>query len=47
MTNVQCRETSDQRLKNVRALATRYDKRAYISLATVITLAALTVWSRT
>jgi transposase len=34
------------RLKNFRAVATRYDKRAYIFLGTV-TLAALIIWLHT
>ncbi|MCY0932561.1 IS5/IS1182 family transposase, partial [Streptomyces sp. H27-H1] len=34
------------RLKNFRAVATRYDKRAYVYLGTV-TLAALIIWIRT
>ncbi|MEW2426239.1 IS5/IS1182 family transposase, partial [Streptomyces nigra] len=34
------------RLKNFRAVATRYEKRAYIYLGT-ITLAALIIWLRT
>ncbi|WP_436844888.1 IS5 family transposase [Streptomyces roseoverticillatus] len=39
-------ERSINRLKGFRAVATRYDKRAYIYLGTV-TLAALTIWLRT
>ncbi|MGW5689370.1 IS5/IS1182 family transposase, partial [Nonomuraea sp. NPDC003754] len=34
------------RLKNFRAVATRYDKRAYMFLGTV-TVAALVIWLRT
>lgn len=39
-------ERAINRLKNYRAVATRYDKRAYIFLGTV-TLAALIIWLRT
>ena len=39
-------ERAINRLKNFRAVATRYDKRAYVYLGTV-TLAALTIWLRT
>ncbi|NUP44245.1 MAG: IS5 family transposase, partial [Streptomyces sp.] len=39
-------ERAINRLKNFRAVATRYDKRAYIFLGTV-TLAALIIWLRT
>lgn len=39
-------ERAINRLKNFRAVATRYDKRAYIFLGTV-TLAALAIWLRT
>ncbi|MEZ7124704.1 IS5 family transposase [Nonomuraea sp. AD125B] len=39
-------ERAINRLKNFRAVATRYDKRAYIFLGTV-TLAALVIWLRT
>ncbi|MGG8409391.1 IS5 family transposase [Streptomyces sp. 12297] len=39
-------ERAINRLKGFRAVATRYDKRAYIYLGTV-TLAALTIWLRT
>lgn len=39
-------ERAINRLKNFRAVATRYDKRAYISLGT-ITVAPLTIWLRT
>lgn len=38
-------ERAINRLKNFRAVATRYDKRAYIFLGTV-TLAALIIWLR-
>jgi transposase len=39
-------ERAINRLKNFRAVATRYDKRAYIFLGTA-TLAALIIWLRT
>ncbi|TQS10808.1 transposase, partial [Microbispora sp. KK1-11] len=39
-------ERAINRLKNFRAVATRYDKRAYIYLGTV-TVAALMIWLRT
>ncbi len=39
-------ERAINRLKGFRAVATRYEKRAYIYLGTV-TLAALTIWLRT
>ncbi|SIS24452.1 Transposase DDE domain-containing protein, partial [Microbispora rosea] len=39
-------ERAINRLKNFRAVATRYDKRAYIYLGTV-TVAALVIWLRT
>ncbi|WP_030777953.1 IS5/IS1182 family transposase, partial [Streptomyces sp. NRRL F-2664] len=39
-------ERAINRLKGFRAVATRYEKRAYISLGTV-TLAALIIWLRT
>lgn len=39
-------ERANNRLKNHRAVATRYDKRAYIYLGTV-TVAALMIWLRT
>lgn len=39
-------ERAINRLKNFRAVATRYDKRAYIFLGTV-TVAALAIWLRT
>ncbi|MBD0707316.1 IS5 family transposase [Streptomyces sp. CBMA291] len=39
-------ERAINRLKGFRAVATRYDKRAYVYLGTV-TLAALTIWLRT
>lgn len=39
-------ERAINRLKNFRAVATRYDKRAYIFLGTV-TLASLIIWLRT
>lgn len=39
-------ERAINRLKNARAVATRYDKRGYIYLGTV-TAAALTIWLRT
>jgi transposase len=39
-------ERAINRLKNFRAVATRYDKRAYIFHGTV-TLAALVIWLRT
>lgn len=39
-------ERAINRLKNFRAAATRYDKRAYIYLGTV-TVATLTIWLRT
>lgn len=39
-------ERAINRLKNYRAVATRYDKRAYIYLGT-ITLATLIIWLRT
>ncbi|MBB5075713.1 transposase [Nonomuraea endophytica] len=39
-------ERAINRLKNFRAVATRYDKRAYIFLGTV-TLATLIIWLRT
>ncbi|GAA2702416.1 hypothetical protein GCM10010412_100480 [Nonomuraea recticatena] len=39
-------ERTINRLKNFRAVATRYDKRAYVFLGTV-TVAALVIWLRT
>ncbi|MGW4473859.1 IS5/IS1182 family transposase, partial [Nonomuraea sp. NPDC004354] len=39
-------ERAINRLKNFRAVATRYDKRAYMFLGTV-TVAALVIWLRT
>jgi transposase len=39
-------ERAINRLKNFRAVATRYDKRAYIYLGTV-TVASLVIWLRT
>ncbi|MFE6684747.1 IS5/IS1182 family transposase, partial [Streptomyces sp. NPDC057729] len=39
-------ERAINRLKGFRAVATRYEKRAYIYLGTV-TLAALAIWLRT
>ncbi|MGV9310440.1 IS5 family transposase, partial [Nonomuraea sp. NPDC003727] len=39
-------ERAINRLKNFRAVATRYDKRAYVFLGTV-TVAALVIWLRT
>jgi transposase len=39
-------ERAFNRLKNFRAVATRYDKRAYVFLGTV-TLATLIIWLRT
>ncbi|MGW5689239.1 IS5/IS1182 family transposase, partial [Nonomuraea sp. NPDC003754] len=39
-------ERAINRLKNFRAVATRYDKRAYMFLGTV-TVAALVIWPRT
>lgn len=39
-------ERAINKLKNFRAVATRYDKRAYIYIGTVTT-AALTIWLRT
>ncbi|NGO70166.1 transposase, partial [Streptomyces sp. SB3404] len=39
-------ERAINRLKNARAVATRYDKRGYIYLGTA-TAAALTIWLRT
>ncbi|MGW5689318.1 IS5/IS1182 family transposase, partial [Nonomuraea sp. NPDC003754] len=39
-------ERAINRLKNFRAVATRYDKRAYMFLGTA-TVAALVIWLRT
>ncbi|MGW5689362.1 IS5/IS1182 family transposase, partial [Nonomuraea sp. NPDC003754] len=39
-------ERAINRLKNFRAVATRYDKRAYMFLGTV-TVTALVIWLRT
>jgi transposase len=39
-------ERAINRLKNFRAVATRYEKRAYIYLGT-LTLATLVIWLRT